>query len=81
MPQKAVAPAGNVHGHAGLGIAVGQLQGAALPVQVFFLVLAHAVNVFAVRALEGSGQGIVAAQDGFKLPGVQHQRVFPVGFL
>ena len=75
MPQKAVAPAGQHEGHAGLAVAVGQLQGAALPVQDLLLILAHAVQALALLAVEGGGQGEIAAQVGLKFSGSQRQGV------
>ena len=37
--------------------------------------------MFALLAFKGGGQGAVAADDGLELAGLQHQRVFAVGFL
>ena len=46
VPEEAVAQAGEHEGHAGLRVAVGQLERAALDVEVRLLVLAHAEQLF-----------------------------------
>ena len=80
VPEESVTAAGDVHGNAGLRIAVSELKVAALPVQAFFLVLAHAVDVLAVFALKGRRQRIVTAEVGLKLPRVEDECVFTVCF-
>ena len=80
VPEESVTAAGDVHGNAGLRIAVGELQIAALPVQALFLVLAHAVDMLAVFPLKGRRQRIVAAEVGLKFPCVEDECVFTVCF-
>ena len=63
VPQQAVAEAGDREGHADLAVALGELEGAALQVQVGLLVLAHAVEPFAVVGIEAHGQSVFAAAD------------------
>ena len=64
VPQKAVAPAGHEEGHAGLAVAVGQLQGGTLLVQVPVLILAHAEDLLVVIGLEAGGQLVGVAAHG-----------------
>ena len=69
VPQKAIAPAGHEERHAGLAVAVGQLQCGALLVQVPVLILAHAENLLIVVGLEAGGQLVgVAAHHMFHFP-------------
>ena len=69
VPQEAIAAAGDEEGHAGLGIAVAELQGGALLVQVLVLILAHAEDHLVVVGLEQRGEGEVrGAGDGLQFP-------------
>ena len=77
VPQETVPAAGKYERHAGLGIAVGQLERAVFNIHHSLLILAHAVQFFIRIAKEGSGQLIVAAQNGFKPPGVQIESAVP----
>ena len=78
VPQKAVAQAGNHEGHRYLGIALGQLQHAALHIQVGLLILAHAEDFFPVGAFKAHGQLVVPGGVGQPFPAGHLQAVaFP----
>ena len=66
VPQKAVAAGGEQEGDRGLGVALRQLQRQALAVELLFLVLAKAVEPFAVVGLKEGRDPPVPADDRLK---------------
>ena len=83
MPQQAITQAGEHKGHAGLRVALRQLQRAAFEIQPLLLILPHAVNFFVAPRLEAHGQLILATGDRTKLAAIQLEGadIFILAFL
>ena len=69
VPQEAVTFAGDIEGHADLGVALGQLQDAAFQIQVRLLILPHAVYLLALLSLEAHCDAVITAADRLELAG------------
>ena len=84
VPQEAVTEGRHHEGHAGLAVAVGQLQLTALDVQEGLLVLAHAVQLLVRVGFEPRGDAVViGAHVALELAGIDVERgaIFRVGVL
>ena len=77
VPQEAVSAAGQHKRHAGLRIAVGQLEGAVLDIHHRLLVLPHAVQLFLRVTDKRGGQLVIAAENRLEAAGLQIQSAVP----
>ena len=81
VPEESIPRAGHHERDAGLGVAVGELERAALDVEDVLLVLAHPVELFGGVGLERRGDPEVAAEVRLQVPRLEVQRATGVELL